>query len=103
MSDNVVKLPIIPRPHPPHVSLLDKLRKSREESKANVQAMTDQFVAEQRQREKEAELEAIRKHQRQLFFCQLRTMVRLGGKKWTMEVLDEGKEAVEFMPAWLAE
>lgn len=100
MNDNVIPLPVAPRPYS---SLVDRIRRDREASKAKVQAMTNQAVEANRQREKADEEEYIRKHQRQLLFCHLRTMVRLCGKKWTIGILDEGKEAVEFMPSWLAE
>lgn len=86
MNDNVVELPIVPRPYPPHVSLLDRIKRDREASKANVQAMTDKFCADAWRGNKFAYA--------RLFIDRL-LMHPLGGKQWVMKALDDLRQYVE--------
>lgn len=88
MNDNVVKLPIVPRPYPPHVSLLDRIKRDREReaSKSRVQEMTNKFCADSWRGDKFADA--------RMFIDRLVTHP-LGGRQWVLKALDDLRQYVE--------
>lgn len=88
MSDNVVQFPIVPRPQPyePHMSLLERLKKTREESKARVQQMAEQFRQDAWRADKYADAK---------LFVDRVVFHPLGGKEWALQILDDLKHYVE--------
>lgn len=85
MTDNVVKLPIIPRRYPPYANGLSDVRKTRE-SIANVQEITTQFCTDTWRNEKFGNA---------LVWVERALANPLGGKEWVLEALDRLKQYVE--------
>ena len=88
MTDNVVKLPLIPRRYPPYASLMERIKEDRERqaSKARVQEDTNKFCADTWRTER---------YGNALVWCDRALTHPLGGKQWVLEALDELKQYVE--------
>ena len=83
MSDNVVKLPLAPRPY---TSLVERIRRDREASKANVQAMTDASCADTWRGNKFTDAQV---------WCDRAMRHPLGGKEWVLQALERLRSYVE--------
>ncbi|MCK9549176.1 hypothetical protein [Aquamicrobium sp.] len=83
MNDNVIPLPVAPRPYS---SLVDRIRRDREASKAKVQAMTNQFCADTWRGNKFADAQ---------LWCDRQMGHPLGGKEFVLESLERLRIYVE--------
>lgn len=59
MNDNVIAWPVIPKRYPPHLSLLNRLKDSREASKQRVQEMAEEFRRDTWRKEQVAQVKCI--------------------------------------------